>query len=158
MTSRTVTSLVILTAFLALAILAMLGNPVLGATFIVVAGAVLVHNAVRLCPRCSNLACAFNPSASKSDTVACDGAEGGFSDLHITRTTLVPLLLSGPLAFVGAWQYSPVAAVTVGVVALGAHSVFSRATCSHCGNDCLGNSNARYREWKAQQRRAASDS
>ncbi len=127
----------------------MLGNPILGAVFIVVAGAVLVRNAVSLCPRCSNLACAFNPRAAKSGPVGPE-AEGveGFSDLPITRTTVVPLLLTGPLAFIGAWQYNPFAAVTVGVVALTAHSVFRRLTCSRCGNDCAGNCNARYRQWK----------
>ena len=153
MNARRVTSLVILAAFLALAVLAVLGNPVLGAIFVVVAGAVLVRNAVSLCPRCSNLACAFNPRASKSDAAALHkaGAEG-FSDLPITRTTVIPLLLSGPLAFIGAWQYDPVAAVTVGVVALAAHSVFRRLTCSHCGNDCAGNCNADHRRWKALQR------
>jgi hypothetical protein len=78
----------------------------------------------------------------------------GFSDLPITRTTVIPLLLSGPLAFIGAWQYDPVATVTVGVVALTAHSVFRRLTCSHCGNDCAGNCNADYRRWKAVQRGA----
>jgi hypothetical protein len=148
-TARRVTSLVILSAFLALAVLAVLGNPILGAVFIVVAGAVLLRNAVSLCPRCSNLACAFNPHASKSGPVACeDEGVAGFSDLPITRTTVIPLLLTGPLAFIGAWQYNPFAAVAVGVVALTAHSVFRRLTCSRCGNDCAGNCNARYREWK----------
>jgi hypothetical protein len=148
-TARRVTALVILSAFLALAVLAVLGNPILGAVFIVVAGAVLARNAVSLCPRCSNLACAFNPHAAKSGPIATDG-EGvaGFSDLPITRTTVIPLLLAGPLAFIGAWQYNPFAAAAVGVVALTAHSVFRRLTCSRCGNDCAGNCNARYREWK----------
>ena len=155
MTARKATSLVILVAFLALAVLAVLGNPILGAIFIVVAGVVLVRNAVSLCPRCSNLACAFNPRSPKSDAVACDDAgPEGYSDLPITRTTVVPLLLSGPLAFIGAWQYNPIAAVTVGVVALSAHSVFRRLTCSRCGNDCAGNCNARYRQWKTVQRGA----
>ena len=152
MAVRRVTSLVILGAFLALAVFAVLGNPVLGATFIIVAGAVLVHNAVKLCPRCSNVACAFNPRASESGSPPCGEADRtGFSRLPITRTTVVPLLMTGPLAFIGAWQYSPVAAVTVAAVALGAHTVFRRLTCSHCGNDCVGNCNPRYREWKASQ-------
>ncbi len=64
-TVRKVTSLVILGAFLALAALSVLGNPVLGVLFIVVAGVVLGHHAVRLCPRCSNLECAFNPRFSR---------------------------------------------------------------------------------------------
>ena len=150
MTARRVTSLVILIAFLSLAVLAVLGNPILGALFVVVAGAVLVRNAVSLCPRCSNLACAFNPRASKSGPVpGMDEGVDGFSNLPITRTTVIPLLLTGPLAFIGAWQYNPFAAVTVGVVALGAHSVFRRLTCSQCGNDCAGNCNAIYRQWRA---------
>jgi len=153
MTARRVTSIVILVAFLGLAVLSVLGNPVLGVIFIVVAGAVLVRHAVGLCPHCSNLACAFNPRSAKAETIASDDAEAqGFSNLSITRTTVVPLLLSGPLAFVGAWQYNPAAAVTVGVVALGAHSVFRRLTCSRCGNDCAGNCNPRYREWKTLRR------
>lgn len=148
---RRVTSFVILIAFLGFAVLSVLGNPVLGAVFIVVAGSVLVRNAVSLCPRCSNLACAFNPRAPKAGTVSCDGPEG-FSALPITRTTVVPLLLTGPLAFIGAWQYNPVAAVAVGAVALSAHEVFSRLTCSRCGNDCVGNRNPLYRRWKTPQR------
>jgi len=153
--ARRVTSLVILVAFLALAVLSVIGNPVLGAVFVVVAGAVLAHHAVRLCPRCSNLACAFNPRASKSDPVVCErGGVAGFSDLPITRTTVVPLLLAGPLAFIGAWQYSPMAAVTVGAVPLGAHTVFRRLTCSHCGNDCAGNCNRHYGQWKASKSEA----
>ena len=44
-TARRATSLVILGAFLALAVLAVLGNPVLGGLFIVVAGVVLGHHA-----------------------------------------------------------------------------------------------------------------
>jgi hypothetical protein len=153
-TVRRVTSLVILIAFVALAVLAVLGNPVLGAIFIVVAGVVLVRNAVSLCPRCSNLACAFNPRTSKSDAIVLGGpGPEGFSDLPITRTTVVPLLLSGPLAFIGAWQYNPVAAIAVGVVALGAHSVFSKLTCRRCGNNCAGNCNPSFRQWKTMQRR-----
>ena len=151
MTSRRVTSLVILGAFLALAVLAVLGNRVLGGLFVVVAGLVLGHHAVRLCPRCSNLECAFNPRFSRMETPASEGIEidgNAYSDLPITRTTVIPLLLVGPLAFVGAWQYSPAAAVGVGIVALTAHTVFRRLTCSHCGNNCAGNCNVGYREWK----------
>ena len=108
------TSLVILGAFLALAVLAVLGNPILGAIFIVIAGVVLGHHAVSLCPRCSNLACAFNPRASKAELPDFESADAeAFTDLPITRTTVIPLLLFGPLAFIGAWQYNPVAAVVV---------------------------------------------
>ena len=150
-TARRVTSLVILGAFLALAVLAVLGNPVLGGLFIVVAGVVLGHHAVRLCPRCSNLECAFNPRFSRLRTPAPEDigvGDGGYSDLPITRTTVIPLLVVGPLAFLAALQYNPVAAVAVGGVALAAHTVFRRITCSHCGNDCAGNCNASYRQWK----------
>ena len=156
MRARRATSIVILGCFLALAILSLLGNPILGAIFIVVAGAVLVHHAVSLCPRCSNSACAFNPRASQARALEMEGTDGAdFSNLPITRTTVVPLLLVGPLAFIGTWQYRPVAAVTVGVVALGAHSVFQKLTCSHCGNDCAGNCNTQYRQWKASKRATA---
>jgi hypothetical protein len=155
MATRRVASLVILAAFLALAVLSVLGNPVLGGVFIVVAGAVLGHHAISLCPRCSNLACAFNPASSKSEPPAYDGAEvQGFSHLPITRTTVVPLLLTGPLAFIGAWQYRPLAAVTLAVVVLGAHTVFTRLTCSRCGNDCAGNCNPSYRHWRDVRRAA----
>ena len=155
MRTRRVTSLVILGAFLALAVLAVLGNPILGVTFIVVAGVVLGHHAVRLCPQCSNLACAFNPHASKLEMPEDEGTDvEAFSNLSITRTTVVPLLLFGPLAFIGAWQYSPVAAVAVGAMALGAHTVFRRLTCSRCGNDCAGNCNQHYREWRISERTA----
>jgi hypothetical protein len=141
---------------LALAVLSFLGNRVLSAVFIVVAGAVLVRHAVSLCPRCSNLACAFNPRAKVAATGASapdDGSGGPFSDLEITRTTVVPLLVAGPLAVIGAWLYSPIATVVVAAIALSAHSVFRHLTCSRCGNDCAGNCNGRYREWKAAQRR-----
>jgi hypothetical protein len=155
--ARRVTSLVILGAFLALAILAFLGNLVLGAIFIVVAGAVLARSRFRLCPRCSNMACAFNPRAPKSEMPDWDCADAqGFSDLPITRNTVLPLLLAGPLAFVAAWLYNPYAAVAVGVVALAAHTVFRKLTCSQCGNDCAGNCNPAYRAWKAAQRESGS--
>jgi len=153
MTTRRATSLVILGAFLALAVLSVLGNPVLGVIFIVGAGVVLGHHAARLCPRCSNLDCAFNPRFSGSHSPGSGSvSKDAFSDLPITRTTVVPLLLVGPLALVGAWLYSPVAAVAVAVVALSAHTVFRRITCSHCGNDCAGNCNEQYRQWKRSQR------
>ncbi len=151
--ARRVTSLVILGTFLALAVLSVMGNPLLGGLFIVVAGVVLGHHAVRLCPRCSNLDCAFNPRFLKAGPRSARGTtDEPYSDLPVTRTTVVPLLLSGPLAFVGAWQYSRIAAVTVGVVALSAHTVFRRITCSRCGNDCAGNCNEHYRAWKRLQR------
>lgn len=156
-TVRRATSLVILGAFLALAVLSVLGNHVLGGLFVVVAGLVLGHHAVRLCPRCSNLQCAFNPRSSGSGTRTSEdiGTDSeAYSDLPITRTTVIPLLLVGPLAFVGAWQYSPFAAVGVGIVALAAHTVFRRLTCSHCGNDCAGNCNVRYRQWKRPDQEA----
>jgi len=152
--ARRVTSLVILGAFLALAVLSVLGSPVLGGVFVVVAGVVLTRHAVSLCPRCSNLACAFNPRTSRSDEAR--GRESisaeGFSDLPITRTTVAPLLIAGPLAFIGAWLYSPVAALAVAIVALGAHTVFRQLTCGRCGNDCAGNCNPDYRRWKAAGR------
>jgi hypothetical protein len=157
-TSRRATSLVILGAFLALAVLSVLGNPLLGGLFVVVAGLVLGHHAVRLCPRCSNLACAFNPHFSRAEAESSEGVDSynnAYSDLPITRTTVIPLLVFGPLAFVGAWQYSPAAAVGVGIVALSAHTVFRRITCSHCGNDCAGNCNVGYREWKRRSRETA---
>ncbi len=154
-TARKVTSLVILGAFLALAVFAVLGNWVLGGLFVVGAGLVLGHHAVRLCPRCSNLECAFNPRFSRPGARVDEAAETedeSYSDLGITRTTVIPLLVVGPLAFLGAWQYSPVATVGVGVVALAAHTVFRRLTCRHCGNDCAGNCNPAYREWRHRQR------
>lgn len=159
MLARRVTATVILCAFLALGVLSFLGDRVLSAIFIVVAGTVLVRHALSLCPRCSNLACAFNPRskvvAAGSSTLD-DGSGGPFSDLEITRTTVVPLLLAGPLAVIGAWKYSPAATVVVAVVALSAHSVFRHLTCSRCGNDCAGNCNEAYREWKAAQRQPGS--
>jgi hypothetical protein len=156
MTARRVTSVVILCAFLALAVLSFLGNWVLSAVFIVVAGVVLVRHAISLCPRCSNLACAFNPRSrtDKGASAPDDGSAGPFSDLEINRTTVIPLLIAGPLAVIGAWFYSPIATTAVAVVALSAHSVFRHLTCSRCGNDCAGNCNSRYRAWKTEQRRA----
>ncbi len=62
---------------------------------------------------------------------------------------MVPLLLTGPLAVIGAWQYSPVLTVVTAGVAVSAHFVFRELTCKHCGNDCAGNCNAQYRTWKA---------
>jgi len=107
---------------------------------------------VKLCPRCSNMACAFNPNVSKADEPTTHDVGGTrFSDLPITRTTVLPLLATGPLAFIGAWLYSPIAAAVVGVVALAAHTVFRRLTCSRCGNDCAGNCNPHYRKWKHSQ-------
>ncbi len=153
MDTRRVTALVILAAFLGFAVLSVLGNPILGGIFIVVAGAVLARQAFSLCPRCSNMACAFNPRFSASPAGEdAPVSDEGYSCLPITRTTVIPLLIAGPLAFIGAWQYSPVGAVAVGVVALAGHTVFQRITCSKCGNDCAGNCNPLYRQWKASQR------
>ncbi len=158
MVARNVTAVVILGAFLALAVLSFLGSPWLSAVFIAVASAVLVHHAVRLCPRCSNLACAFNPrsrdraAGAEATLETDDGSAGPYSDLNITRTTVVPLLAAGPLAVIGAWMFSPVATVAVAVVALSAHTAFRHLTCSRCGNDCAGNCNPRYRTWKQAQR------
>jgi len=154
MAARRVTAVVILFAFLALAVLSFLGSRPLSVIFIVVAGTVLVRHAVSLCPRCSNLACAFNPrwKAVAGSPAPDDGSGGPFSDLEITRTTVVPLLVAGPLAVIGAWLYSPVATVVAAAVALSAHSVFRHLTCSRCGNDCAGNCNRQYRDWKTAQR------
>jgi hypothetical protein len=144
MASRRVTALTILASFLALAVLSFLGNPVLSVIFIVAAGAVLTHHALRLCPRCSNTACAFNPRFDGSAPE--NGGDGGeTSDLDINRTTVIPLLLTGPLAVIGAWQFSPYWTLGVAAVALSAHFVFRRLTCSHCGNRCVANCNAVYR-------------
>ena len=106
MLSRRLTSLTILASFLALAVLSFLGNPVLSVIFIVVAGAVLTHHATRLCPHCSNRACAFNPLFAGPPEPGA-GRDSGFSDLNINRTTVIPLLLTGPLAVIAAWQFSP---------------------------------------------------
>jgi hypothetical protein len=156
MTARNVTAAVILVAFLALAVLSFLGNRVLSAIFIVVAGTVLIRHAVSVCPRCSNFACGFNPRRPKACAELAPehggGCDEGFSDLEITRSTVVPLLVSGPLAVIAAWGYSPLATIAFAGVALGAHSVFRRLTCSECGNDCVGNCNSRYRAWKGAQR------
>jgi hypothetical protein len=155
MTAHGLTAVVILGAFLALAILSFLGDRLLSVIFIAVAGTVLARHAVSLCPRCSNLACGFNPriakGGAKGPVEPDDSCESGFSDLRITRTTVVPLLIAGPLAVIGAWRYSPLATVAVAVVALAAHTVFRHLTCSRCGNDCAGNCNGRYREWKQAQ-------
>ncbi len=146
MSARRVTSLAILGAFAALAVLSFLGNPLLSGVFIIVAGVVLGRHALRLCPRCSNLACAFNPRFN-DETVPT--ADEPYSDLAITRSTVIPLLVTGPLAVVAAWQYSPIATVVVAAWALTFHTVFRHLTCSRCGNDCAGNCNRRYRAWKA---------
>jgi hypothetical protein len=154
--AQRVTSAAILVAFLALAVLSFLGNRILSSVFIVTAGAVLSRHAVSLCPRCSNLACGFNLRRKRDaghPPELNDHGEDSFSDLPITRTTVLPLLIAGPLAFVAAWQFNPVGAVIVAVVALSAHSVFRKITCSRCGNDCAGNCNEHYREWKRVQRR-----
>lgn len=153
MDARRTTALVILAAFLGLAVLSVLGNPILGGIFIVVAGAVLARQAFSLCPRCSNMACAFNPRFSVKSTGESEPAgDEGYSCLPITQTTVIPLLIAGPLAFIGAWQFSPVGAIVVGVAALAGHTVFQRITCSQCGNDCAGNCNPQYRQWKAAQK------
>jgi len=158
MAARRLTALVILGAFLALAVLSFLGDRVLSSVFIVVAGTVLARHATSYCGRCSNLACAFNPRATQQGSIeTCDQQTRGFSDLPITWTTVVPLLATGPLAVIGAWRYSPAATVVVAIVALSAHSVFQRLTCAHCGNDCVGNRNERYREWKRAQGKKAGE-
>ena len=158
---RRVTALVIfLSAFLALGVLSFLGNRALSAVFIVTAGYVVVRHSTRTCTRCSNVHCGFNPNRSKLRTGRSaeldDGCATGFSDLPITRTTVAPLLITGPVAAIGAWQYSPIATIVVAVVILTAHFVFRELTCRHCGNDCVGNCNTRYREWKVAQKQQES--
>ena len=158
MTTRTVTSAVILGSFLALAVLSFMGNRFVSVVFVVVAGIVLIHHQVTLCPKCSNTACGFNPDRREldpEDTVDSEFACGwGFSDLPITRTTVIPLLIVGPLAVLAAWWFSPIATLILAAVALTAHNVFRRLTCSRCGNDCVGNCNKHYHAWKRSQRPA----
>jgi len=152
--ARTTVAWVILAAFLALGVLSFLGDRVLSGIFIVVAGGVLIRQAKSLCPRCSNLDCAFNPNRPKATERAVDHDRtwsGDFSNLPITRTTVLPLLVTGPLAFIAAWKFSPSATIVLAAVALSAHTVFRRITCSQCGNDCAGNCNVHYREWKRAQ-------
>lgn len=149
MTARRLTSIVILIAFLALGVLSFLGNRWLSVIFIVVAGTVLAHHAVRLCPRCSNTACAFNPRHSNGPAAAADRPP--YSNLKINRSTVFPLVLAGPLAIIAAWQYSPVLTVVTATVALTAHFVFRELTCKRCGNDCAGNCNSHYRAWRASR-------
>ena len=49
-------------------------------------------------------------------------------------------------------QYNPLyllsAALVLAGVILAAHFVFRELTCRHCGNNCVGNCNPRYLEWK----------
>ena len=149
--ARRITSMVILAAFAAIALLAFLGNPWLASAFLLVEGAVLAHHAFSLCGRCSNLACGFNPGAGRGEAPPVE--PGAYSDLPITRTTVIPLLAAYPLAVVAAWQASPIGTVAVGAVGLGAHQVFRKMTCSRCGNDCVGNCNAEYRAWRSEERR-----
>jgi len=142
--ARRLTSLVILAAFVGLAVLSFLGDRALATVFIVVAGGVLAHHAVSLCPRCSNRACAFNPRFREhSDRRDLDSLP--YSRLKINRTTVIPLLATGPLAVIAAWRYSPYWTVAVGAVALAAHSTFREVTCKYCGNDCVGNCNPSFR-------------
>lgn len=149
MLTRRLTALVILLSFLSLAVLSFLGNRLLSVAFIAVAGTVLAHHATKLCPRCSNRHCAFNPRfsgrADDEPTV----------DLDVNRTTVIPLLATGPLAVIAAWLYSAYWTLAVGAVALTAHFVFRAQTCSHCENRCAGNCNEAYRALKQAQRREA---
>lgn len=141
---------ILLSAFVGLGVLSFLGNRILSGIFIVTALVVLVRHGFGLCARCSNLACGFNRrrlgSEGSLEPDDCHGDE--FSNLPITRTTVIPLLITGALAGIGAWQYSPLAAIVLAAAILTAHFVFRELTCRHCGNDCVGNCNARYREWK----------
>jgi len=146
---------ILLSAFVGLGVLSFLGNRVLSGIFIVTALVVLVRHGFGLCPRCSNLACGFNPHRLGGEgSFEPDDCHGGeFSNMPITRTTVIPLLITGSLAGIGAWQYSPLAAIVLAAAILTAHSVFRELTCRHYGNDCVGNCNARYREWKVAQQR-----
>ncbi len=146
---------ILVSAFVGLGVLPFLGNRVLSGIFIVTALVVLVRHGFGLCPRCSNLACGFNPHRLGGEgSFEPDDCYGGeFSNMPITRTTVIPLLITGSLAGIGAWQYSPLAAIVLAAAILTAHSVFRELTCRHCGNDCVGNCSARYREWKVAQQR-----
>lgn len=148
MLARRVTSFVILAAFAAIAVFAVLGDPWLAAVFLAVEAVVLGHHAFSLCGRCSNVACGFNRGCLE------DGGDAGsppYSDLPVTRTTVVPLLASYPLAVVAAWRFSPIATIATGAVGLAAHQAFRKLTCSRCGNACVGNCNEHYKAWKSAQ-------
>lgn len=153
--ARRVTSVVILGAFLGIALLAFLGNLWLATVFFAVEAFVLGHHALSLCKRCSNTACGFNRLAPRHGQSEAQDVVP-YSNLPVTRTTIVPLLAAYPLAVVAAWRFSPLATIAVGAVGLAAHSVFRRLTCRNCGNDCIGNCNERYRAWRAHEREHAS--
>lgn len=157
---RATSTVIFLTAFLGLGILSFLGNHWLSAIFIVTAGVVVVRHAVSLCPQCTNYCCGFNPRLPKisPEELSKHQSEGsaGFSNLPITRTTVLPLLLTGPLAVIGAWLFSPIATIAlVGVIFI-AHHVFTKITCSGCENNCVGNCNENYRTWKKAEKRVGS--
>ena len=82
---------------------------------------------------------------------------GDFSNLPITRTTVLPLLVTGPLAFIAAWKFSPSATIVLAAVALSAHTVFRRITCSPMRQRLRRELNVHYREWKRAQGSAPGD-
>lgn len=118
MIARRLTALVIfLSAFLGLGILSFLGNRWLSAVFIVAAGTVVARHAASICPRCSNIYCGFNPHRATKEPAeggpGIPGCAGEFSNLPITKTTVAPLLVTGPFAALGAWLFSPIATVVL---------------------------------------------
>jgi hypothetical protein len=156
---RLTANVIFFSAFVGLGILSFLGNRWLSAIFIVTVIVVVARHSVSICAHCSNLACGFNPGQKNrkaGDLLDDQGnCEGEFSNLPITRTTVIPFLITGPLAVIGAWLYSPIATIILLAIILIAHQVFTKLTCSYCGNNCVGNCNPRYKEWKAAQKGAA---
>lgn len=148
---RKITALVILgCAFFGLGIISFLGNKILGGIFLIAAATVVVRHSTSICKKCSNKACGFNPH--RNDEVCVEQ----FSNLPITKTTVLPLVMTGPLAVIGAWLYSPIATVALMGIVTAAHFVFRELTCKHCGNNCIGNCNSLYKEWKAANKAAGS--
>jgi hypothetical protein len=150
---KAVANVIFFSAFVGLGILALLGNWMLASVFIVTVVFVVSRHIFSICPRCSNFACGFNPRgkniSSSAQPEPGDVNGSGFSNLPTTRTTVLPFLITGPFAAIAAWIYSPVATVILFVIILIAHSIFSKITCSHCENDCVGNCNEEYKDWKA---------
>lgn len=137
----------------AIGVLAFLGNRVVFYAYLGLWVPFAVYHSLRVCGRCTNLACGLNPrspdfflrmGAGKSESTN----DLGYSDINPLPTSTLPLAALLVLGLVGGWQFSPLAVLLLLAVAAVNMTVYQRVSCARCTNNCPNNKNAAYWEWK----------
>ena len=134
-------------------VFAALGSTTVFAVYAVALGVTGWLHWSRGCAMCTNTACAINPRSpecvfgTRRGAVATPEGEE-FSDLDSARLG-IPVVLALLVGLYGVWTFSPLAlAATVLVIAAG-FALYSCVSCTGCTNDCPGNRNPAYHEWKS---------